>query len=103
MRGIARPRDPGIDTMALLLIMRIIRIWEIPPMSDPVPGYRKIPTRHGDYFVSWEPRHVEHLLHSENLSPHDLRLQDSRQAHRLIRDLFLLGVREEGLADTRGE
>lgn len=62
------------------------------------PGFRKIPTRRGDYIVSWEPQHVDFLFRSENLTPADLSLVNAGQARELIRDLFLLGARDDAVA-----
>ncbi len=72
-------------------------------MPDPGLDFRKIRTHRGDYIVSWDPRHVDYLFRSENLSPDDLSLRDAGQAKRLIRDLFLLGARGDAgaLADAR--
>ncbi len=63
--------------------------------------FRKIPTRRGDYIVSWEPQHVDFLFRSEKLTPADLSLVNASQARGLIRDLFLLGAQQNAIGTER--
>ena len=70
---------------------------DAPAGSDPVdrPDYRKLETRRGDYFVPWSPEHVAALIRAEALRPDELAMTDGARRHRLVKDLFLLGLRDE--------
>lgn len=57
--------------------------------------FRKLDTLRGSFFVQWEPRAINALLSSERLSAEDLEIPDPRHLHRLIRELLLLGLRDE--------
>jgi hypothetical protein len=58
-------------------------------------SYRKLATRRGDYFVRWAPEHVTALLCAEALRPEDFLPDDPARRHRLVKDLFLLGLKDE--------
>lgn len=57
--------------------------------------FRRLETVRGRYFVDWEPDSVNALLAAEDLSAEDLRETSPGELHRLIRDLLLLGLRDE--------
>lgn len=59
------------------------------------PGFRKLKTRRGDYFVDWSPGSVNALIESEGIAAGELLIEDPRDLHRLTRELFLLGFRDE--------
>ncbi len=62
-------------------------------ISDP--GFRKLITTRGTYFVPWNPEPVKSSLTHENITPYELLAADKREVHYLIRDLFLLACKEE--------
>ena len=61
--------------------------------------FEKLRTRRGSYFVTWDPEPVNALLTAEGLNPRELEFDTPRERHRLIRELFLLGVRDEIRSD----
>lgn len=61
--------------------------------------FEKFRTRRGSYFVTWDPEPVNALLTSEGLSPQELQFDTARERHHLIRELFLLGFRDEIRSD----
>ena len=65
-------------------------------IASPKPGgFRKLRTRRGDYFVDWAPGPVSALIELEGIAAGELVTDDPTDLHRLIRDLFLLGFRDE--------
>ena len=58
-------------------------------------GFRRLQTRDRSYFVSWDPAPVNALLSTEGLSAGDLEFEGPRERQSLIRELFLLGFRDE--------
>ena len=58
-------------------------------------GFRKLETSRGDYFVRWSAEHVNELLRSERLRPDEFVASDRGRRHRLVKDLFLLGLQDE--------
>lgn len=57
--------------------------------------FEKFQTSRGSYFVTWDPEPVNALITAEDLSAGDLEFDTPWERHRLIRELFLLGCRDE--------
>ena len=68
--------------------------------SPRTPGFRKLRTSRGDYFVDWAPGPVSALIQSERIQAAEVVGDDARDVHRLVRDLFLLGFEAELDGDT---